>query len=435
MFRGADATSRICHNLNAGAGLPPGAAWHYCNGMLFWIAITATAAAVAVLLALSFRRGRAEAVGEADMVLYRDQLAEVDRDADRGVLSPDDALVVRTEVARRLLAADQVAKAGRQGQAGPLAPALLIGVLAAGLAIPGYQRLGAPDYPDQALADRLAAADARKAARPGQTEAEAKYGKPYVVPADADPAYLDLIAKLRTAMADRPDDLQGWRLLARNEAQLGNFAAAVTAQIRVIQLLGKDASADEHTALAALMIRAAGGFVSQEAEAVLVKALTLDPKDPTALYYSGLLYLQNGRYDRTMQIWAPLLANSKPDDPWAEAIAPQIEAVARLAGIPYRPAPPDVSKGPTAADVAAAAGMDDASRQQMIRGMVESLSDRLATEGGPPKDWAQLITALGVLGETSRANAIWTEAKATFAADPEALHLLESAARTAGIAG
>ena len=73
-------------------------------------------------------------------------------------------------------------------------------------------------------------------------------------------------------------------------------------------------------------------------------------------------------------------------------------------------------------------------RKEMIRGMVERLSDRLATEGGPPEDWARLISALGVLGETERARAIWTEAQAGFRRHHAALKTVNDAAVNAGLA-
>ena len=62
--------------------------------------------------------------------------------------------------------------------------------------------------------------------------------------------------------------------------------------------------------------------------------------------------------------------------------------------------------------------MTDDERTEMIRGMVDGLSDRLATEGGPASDWARLIGALGVLGETERAAAIWNEARDVFCRQP-----------------
>ena len=69
----------------------------------------------------------------------------------------------------------------------------------------------------------------------------------------------------------------------------------------------------------------------------------------------------------------------------------------------------------------------------MVRGMVEGLSDRLATQGGAPEEWARLIQALGVLGETDRAEAIWTEAAEVFAGDAAALATVTAAAEQAGL--
>jgi cytochrome c-type biogenesis protein CcmH len=84
-------------------------------------------------------------------------------------------------------------------------------------------------------------------------------------------------------------------------------------------------------------------------------------------------------------------------------------------------------RGPSAADIAAASEMSAEDRAEMIRGMVNGLSDRLATDGGPPPDWARLITALGVLGETDRARAIAAEAREVFADDAGALAVIADA--------
>ena len=72
-------------------------------------------------------------------------------------------------------------------------------------------------------------------------------------------------------------------------------------------------------------------------------------------------------------------------------------------------------------------------RQDMIRGMVARLSDRLATEGGPPEDWARLISSLSVLGDQAQAIAIWNNAQEVFADNPEALEVVREGARAAGL--
>ena len=63
-----------------------------------------------------------------------------------------------------------------------------------------------------------------------------------------------------------------------------------------------------------------------------------------------------------------------------------------------------------------------------------ALSERLATEGGPPEDWARLVTSLAVLGDTEQAAAVLAEARGAFAGSAEAKALLDEAATTAGIA-
>ena len=65
--------------------------------------------------------------------------------------------------------------------------------------------------------------------------------------------------------------------------------------------------------------------------------------------------------------------------------------------------------------------------------MVAGLEDRLAAEGGPAQDWARLIAALGVLGESDRASDIADEAQVVFAEDGAALRLIENAIAQAGI--
>ena len=70
----------------------------------------------------------------------------------------------------------------------------------------------------------------------------------------------------------------------------------------------------------------------------------------------------------------------------------------------------------------------------MIRGMVDRLSDRLNTEGGPATDWARLISSLGILGDTERAKTIYGEAQKVFAGHDADLATIRAAAEQAGVA-
>jgi len=58
----------------------------------------------------------------------------------------------------------------------------------------------------------------------------------------------------------------------------------------------------------------------------------------------------------------------------------------------------------------------------------------LANQGGPAGDWARLITAYGVLGDTESATTVWLEARQVFGSDDQAMVVLREAAAGAGIA-
>ena len=405
--------------------------------MTFWIVAAALAAMAAALLALALLRRRGDEAGLAgfDLSVYRDQLAAVDRDLARGTVTEDEADRLRIEIKRRILEADRGADDGPVGTA-PRTASLAAAALAA-LAVVGgslwlYGQIGAPGYPDLPLQARLQMAEEARANRPAQAVAEAEL--PERPAPEADPAFRELMDRLRTAVAERPDELQGQELLARNEARLGRFAAAHEAQAAVLRIKGADATAADYADYADLLILAAGGYVSPEAERALEAALARDPRNGTARYYMGVMHMQTGRPDRAFRVWRALLEESGPEAPWVPPIRAQIMDAARRAGVDYTlPSQDAPARGPSTADIEAAEDMSPEARMEMIRGMVSSLSERLATEGGPPEDWARLIRAHGVLGNRAAAAAIWAEAQQVFD-DPVARIPILRAARDAGVA-
>lgn len=400
----------------------------------FWISAIAMVLMVGLLLAQAMRRARADGAPDdrsADLAVYRDQLAEVDQDQARGVLSAEEADRLRLEVQRRLLEADRratsTAPTSRTGQT--LALGAVGGGLLLAIALYVYD-LGAPGYPDLPLSNRLAAADEAYANRPSQAQAEAAQPA-FEAPTDLDPQLATLVDQLRTAVATRPDDLQGHELLTQNEARLGNFPAARAAQEAVVRIKGDQVTAGDLAFLAHLMIGAAGGQVTPEAEAVLIRCLQIDPTDGWARYYSGLMFAQIGRPDRTFSLWEPLLRDAPADAAYLPPIQAMIQDVADAAGIDYAPA---TSGGPSAEDMAAAAQMSEGDRAEMIKTMVGGLEERLLAQGGPVEDWAKLITSLGVLKEADRARAAWVAAQKAFEGKPGELAALKAAADQAGVA-
>lgn len=392
---------------------------------------------VAAYLIAALRRGPVtlQQAAEFDSQVYRDQLREIERDKARGVIAPEEAQRLHAEVARRLLEADRAlaGAVGGKGQTGPQS-ALILGlvalVIAAGFGL--YAHLGAPGAQDQPLKARLQQAEDRRADRPGQAQAEAMM-PPQPPLENTSAEFQDLVEKLRTAVASRPDDLQGQMLLARNEANLGNFTAAHQAQSRVIALKGDAATIDDRLMQATLMIQATGGQVSPEAEAIFNAVLRVTPENDTALFFSGIANLQVGRMDLAFLYWKKLMDTAPADSRWRPEVSPRIAELADIAGVRYT-APETTLRGPDAADVQAAESMTPEERQSMIRGMVEGLNDRLASEGGTAEEWARLIVALANLGEADRARAIWAEAQKNFAGREADLATIRQSARTAGVA-
>ena len=405
--------------------------------MSFWIIIASLALGVGAVLALALLRGRSGDVSSAayDLRVYRDQLKEVDRDLARGVIGKAEAERVRIEVSRRILAADAELNApktaGSAARGSNVLMALVLVAVMLGGSLALYARLGTPGYGDLPFEARIAASDQARSERLNQSEAEARVPARDTAP-DVAPEYLELMEKLRQTVKDRPDDLRGLGLLVRNEAAIGNVAAAYVAQSEVTRVKGPEATADDYGLLADLMIAAAGGYVSTEAEAALREALQRDPAHPTSRYYLGLYLMQVDRPDAAFRMWEQLLREGPPDAPWIAPIRTRIEELAWRAGVQYElPSPP---AGPSAEDIEAADSMSGEDRDAMIRAMVERLSDRLTSEGGSPDEWIQLISAYGVLGEIDQARSAWAEAQQVFSDQPEALNRVRIAAAQAGVA-
>ncbi|MEO9574214.1 MAG: c-type cytochrome biogenesis protein CcmI [Tateyamaria sp.] len=404
--------------------------------MLFWIVTGClTLVVVATLLRAQFRGGeQARPAAAYDLDVYRDQLREVERDLERGVLSPADGERALTEVSRRILAADAALKnatsAARGARRGPLL-AIVTAVALVGGSFAIYLELGAPGYGDLALADRIEAAQILRSERPSQEIAQASVLES--PPVDAAPDYVALVERLREAVEARPDDLQGLTLLSQSEARLGNFAAAHVAKARAISLKGEDATAQDFSEYADLLVLAAGGYVSPEAEQMLERTLAMDPQDGAARYYYGLMMSQTGRPDTALRIWDQLLREGPMDAPWIAPIDAQMPDIAMRAGVDYARPTFGTGRGPTRDQIDAASDMSPAERMEMIQGMVAGLSDRLATDGGPVEDWAQLISALGVLGDLDQARAVFDNAMEVFGGDPTAIDMLNRAADRVGL--
>lgn len=382
--------------------------------MILWIAAAAlVAGTLAMVLAPLLRRAPAAPLQarDYDIEVYRDQLAELERDRERGVIASGEAEAARVEIERRLLAAartrDAAAAAGASATASVAASAAagsrrltaaVLALLIGGGAVALYLGTGRPDLPGQPFAARQA-------------------GGARIAAAD--------IAAMAARLEASPDDLAGWIELARAYRGVERFADAARAFARARDLAG-----DRPIILSAYgeaLTMAAGGRVTQEAKAAFDAVLARQPGDPRARFYLGLARAQADDAAGALDIWIALEAASPPGSPWRANLGRQMKALADQAGIDLaarrrdRAAAPAEAPGPGRADIEAAQNMNPGERTAMIRSMVDRLAARLEENPDDLAGWKQLGRSYLVLDEPAKAAGAYAEAAALAPGDVDLL--------------
>jgi cytochrome c-type biogenesis protein CcmH len=364
----------------------------------FVFALMTALAVFAVLWPLG--RGQRPQREGSEATVYKDQLAEVERDVAAGLIGPSEAEAARVEIVRRLLAAADAERAAPSSVNTTLRRAVAV-IALAGLPLIAaalYLPLGSPRLPDFPLAERAQA------------------------PAASQP--LDnLVAQVEAHLEKNPADGRGWTVLAPVLAKLGRFDDAVRAYRNSITTNGDSASrrADLGEAIAG----AAGGVVTSEAKAEFQRAIALNADEAKASYFLGLAAEQDGRPSEAASIWRAMLAKAPPNAPWHPLVQ---AALARVGGGPAAPALSDDT-------IAAAKDMNETDRGAMIRGMVDRLASRLKQNGDDVEGWLRLVRAYMVMGDRDKAKGASADARQAVAGDAERLRALNEGLKNLGLDG
>jgi cytochrome c-type biogenesis protein CcmH len=358
---------------------------------MFWIfaAVFSLLALALIVLPALRRPGAVPGRSAYDRAIYKDQLAEIDRDLERGVLSAEQAAAARLEVQRRLLATTEDAPPVSPETGAPrlvLAALGLVVVVAAGAV---YLAIGSPRVPDQPVAER--------------------------VPPDAPKDFAESAERLAKRLEDHPDDGEAWLLLARTQAVLERYHAAAESYRRAMALTG--GRADAASGYGEMLVLSSNGTVTPAAREAFETAFAKDPSNAPARYYLALAAAQAGRPAEAIEAWRKLEADAPPDAQWRASLQQKIEETAREAGLPV----PEGPRGPSPADVAAAQRMSPEERQKMIRSMVEGLAARLEEAPDDAAGWQRLGRAYRVLGEKEKAEAALARVVVLRPGDKEAL--------------
>lgn len=363
--------------------------------MLWGILAVMTVAAAGFVLAPLLRQSKGVLPrADYDLEIYRDQLAEIERDAARGVLSGDEAESARTEIGRRALAVSSAStvSAGPDGAAEKTAtsrsrPLFWLGVPGAvipALAVALYLTIGDPFVPD--IPPRVAAPEQNR-------------------------TFLKLIENLKRRMEKNPSDPRGWALLGRSYMRMNRFAQAADAYGKAVALKPEDA--DFRSRHGEALTYAGKGIVALAAKRAFEDALKIEAGEPRARYYLALADLQEGRRHEALKKWRALEAESPPGAEWLPILRQRIVELAKALGVkigPPKTAQP--RRGPTQEQMQAARNMSPEARAAMIRSMVAGLANRLKKNPDDFDGWARLGQSYRTLDDHEKARDAFAKAVA-----------------------
>ncbi len=444
--------------------------------MILWVILTIMTALTAVAVAAPFLRQKSGVVApeSKELDVYRDQLKEIEREEKAGLIRPSESVEARKEIARRLLAAEQLAKP--KDDAKPSGDRTYAAIGVAGAVAIGstilYANMGWPDLPGQPAANRPESTVAQSTkpvedvATGGQdgvinppSENAGEQAKQPVGTVD------DMIGRLVKRLATNADNPDGWRMLGWAYFSQDRFTDSAAAYARAIEQ--NPSLGSLKTARGEALVRAAGGTVNDDALALFTEALKQDAKDPRARYFAGLKKEQSGNRSAALDDWISILNETSPSEPWAADLRQRTEGLAgelkvdistRLtaAAVPPTAAarggvldaiqtpgqtpgadaqPPALAaeKGPTAEDEKKSQDMAPQDRTAMIRGMVESLQSRLEKSPRDADGWIKLIRSRKVLGEDDAAKSALAKAFAAFADAPDEQGRISAEAKALGV--
>ncbi len=249
--------------------------------------VVATAAFILPPLWLGLRAPKARADRKtANLAIFRDQLAELEREKAEGSLAEADFEQAKRELQRRLL--EDVEPAAEEANPVSHAPtrktAIALLLLLPILALLGYGLLGNPHALD-----------------PAETVA-----KPQMTPEQIDA----MVSKLAERMKVNPDDPKGWLMLARSYKQLGRYAEAVEAFSHAEKVVNEEP--DLLAAYAETIAMAEGKGLGGKPSQLIDRALKLDPKHAHSLFLAGAAAMERGDNKQGIVYWEALLPQVEP---------------------------------------------------------------------------------------------------------------------------
>jgi cytochrome c-type biogenesis protein CcmH len=276
----------------------------------FWIAAGLLTALVLALISrplLRQRQANHASRKALNTAIYRDQMAELERDLASGALSTADHATARDELERRIL--EDLADDGAEAAAEPRR--LPRTAIALGLALPAaaillYLLLGTP------AALNPAALQADSGAAPTQAEVE------------------KMVASLAAKLEKEPDNPKGWVMLGRSYKVMGRLDEAARAFERAGPVM--ETEPELMLEMAELSAAQNEGKVEGKGLELLKRVLADQPDNPQALVLAGTDAYFRKNYADAARYWEKVLALVPPDSEDARNLSAGIEKVRQLMG-------------------------------------------------------------------------------------------------------
>lgn len=227
-----------------------------------------------------------------NVAAYRQRLVELETEIEAGLTRPDAASQLRREAEVRLVD-DAGESSAAAAEAAPAAPrvrraATLLGLVLAVFAGGYYYSQGS--WKTQAI---LVGARAPDAAAESAAPVE------------------DMVALLAQRLQSRPDDVEGWLMLARSYFMIERYADSAKAYAHLNELTGSR-NADYLTGQGEALALSRDRDLAGEPQRLFEQALMLDPAHGKSLWYAGMAADQEGDTATAKAHWTLLRQQEIP---------------------------------------------------------------------------------------------------------------------------
>jgi cytochrome c-type biogenesis protein CcmH len=265
-------------------------------------------------------------VRDVNTRIYRDQLAELDRDRAAGTLSPSDHAQARAELKRRLLDDSRLPGTVAAQPAHPHRTSLMLAIALPLAATALYAWFGTPG----ALLQQPEGAPIAQSSEPDPTGPQGEQ-MPQV---GQMPQVEQMVAGLAARLEKNPDDPKGWSMLARSYRVMHRWTEAANAYAHIPpDVLGKDPAL--LAAYADTLATIAHGNIEGRPLQLVMAALKLDPDHPMSLSLAATAAYRRGDYPEAARHWQRLLKQLPPDSDEAQFLAKTLVEI----GAPVAPTP------------------------------------------------------------------------------------------------